>query len=202
MSIIGYSCYKAHSKKQKFDNIVTLGPKKTSSYYVSQKFLNNNILSCKDIITKNNFDDVHKYLCENIKSLAIIPNAWLGINNFYIHKDLELVSSFLCDTMPYYFAGKLQSIEEYKSPLKISTHPAPSIMIESFLSKKTKHETIFTESTELAAQMIVNNKADICLSNELAIKDSNLNQLSPSFKISMLWSVFKNKNYQIKGQHV
>ncbi len=198
MSIIGYSCYQKNISHIEFDDIVTLGPQQTSSFYCSEEFKKHNLLSCKNIVTKNNFDEVHQYICNNEKSIAIIPNAWLSINDFYIHKDLEIVSSFICDTKPYYFAGKLKSVNNYKTPLRIATHPAPSKMIKDLLPNNVAYKIIYANSTEEAAQMVIDNNVDICLSNELAINSFKLNKLSDTFTIRMLWSVFKNRNYKPK----
>ena len=196
MGIIGYSSYCNLSKTLDYEKLVVLGPKRTSSYYCATEFMKNNLINFKQIVLKNNFDDVYEYLSINKNSIALIPNAWKGINEFYIDNQLEIFASFLLDTKPYSIAGYKKSLNEYNKKIKIATHPAPLQMIKNYIPHNIEYEIIIVESTEKAAKLVKTKEVDICLSNELAIKHYELNILSEPFTITMLWSLFKHKEYK------
>lgn len=196
MSIRGYSSYDKTTKTLNYEKLIVLGPKKTSSYYCASEFKKQNLIDFKEIVLKDNFVDVYEFLSINKDSIALIPNAWKGINEFYINDHLEIIASFLCDTKPYSLAGYKKSIDDYNGKIKISTHPAPLQMIQNYIPDKIDYEIVITDSTEKAADLVKTKEVDICLSNELAIKDNELNILSSPFTITMLWSVFKNKKYK------
>lgn len=195
MSVRGYSLY-SKSTVLNYKKLVVLGPKRTSSYYCASQFKKKGLIDFESIIPKNSFVDVYDYLSLNKDAIGLIPNAWKDINKFYINNHLEILASFICDTKPYSLAGYKDNISNYKGKLKVSSHPAPVEMINKYIPEGIDYEIIIVDSREKAAELVRNKEVDICLSNELAIREHGLNILSEPFIITMLWSVFKNKEFK------
>jgi prephenate dehydratase len=175
--------------------IFTLGPAGTSSESASKYF--------KDWMAKNYENSSHsialhttyeeaKFNTHKNEGLLLVANAYQQINNFYMEKDLKLIATFLFDTPLY---GLVSNKKLPKRPLIIASHPAPIPLIKELLPEGlTVGKIIQVRSTSEAAFAVVEGKADLALTTEIAARLHQLNFVSKTRPINMLWSVFNYKS--------
>lgn len=173
--------------------IGTLGPAGTSSEQAAIHFLENSLKPAypADIVLFDTFDDVLDSLVASEVSLAIIPNAYERVNEFYINPHTELVEVFIYDTPSYGLAKKPHNSF---GDCKIVTHPAP-INLVNFLLKKIdkkafKYSVELVNSTSVAAKMVKEGVADLAITNAMAAAKHGLEMIAMYGPIKMSWSVF------------
>jgi bacilysin biosynthesis protein BacA len=173
----------------------TLGPNGTSSEQAAMHFLEKTSVpkNKKNIILYDTFNEVLEALVKNKITLAIVPNAYDRVNEFYINPNTELVELFVHDTPPY---GLVKRKKE-KIPVetcKIATHPAPIKLVDLFINKLRKkphnYNVQLVNSTSMAAKMVKDGSADLAITNEIAARNYELEMVALYGKIKMSWSVF------------
>lgn len=172
----------------------TLGPELTSSAYCATAVTNAGALECRGIALHASFEEILTVVEGDGQSLALVPNAYAGINEFYMSIKLTLIASLVLDTPLYGIAAKTEGYLNLNRPAKdkyiVSTHPAPARLISQLLPVGVPFEIITTDSTVAAAEQVADGKADMCLSNIKAITDAGLHPITAMRPITMLWSVF------------
>lgn len=172
----------------------TLGPELTSSAYCAKAVTHAGALECSGIALHPSFEEILEFVEDDGQSLALVPNAYAGINEFYMSLRLSLIASLVLDTPPYGIAARTKEYLDLNHPSKdkyiVSTHPAPARLISQLLPASVQFEIITTGSTVAAAERVADGKADLCLSNIKAIKDAGLHPITSMRPITMLWSVF------------
>lgn len=171
--------------------IHTLGPAGTSSEYASQFFhhwMTDNYQSSHHEIHLNNSYELARNKINTEKGVLIVANAYPKINDFYMDTRLKIVATFLYDTPLY---GLVTNRELPDRPLSIASHPAPVPLIAELLPEGLKIEKIIEmPSTSAAAQAVVSGEVDLALTTEIAARLHELNFISRTRPIHMLWSVF------------
>ncbi len=169
----------------------TLGPSGTSSEYASQFFhrwMKDNYSNSHHEIYLNESYEHARNNINNEKGLLIVANAYPKINDFYMDTRLKLLATFLYDTPLY---GLVTNGELPDRPLYIATHPAPIPLIDELLPDGLFIEKIIEmPSTSAAAKAVASGEVDIALTTEIAAKIHQLNFISRTRPIHMLWSVF------------
>ncbi|MCV6959817.1 bacilysin biosynthesis protein BacA [Erwinia amylovora] len=169
----------------------TLGPAGTSSEYASQFFndwMNENYEKCPREIHLNDSYECARENIKDEKGLLIVANAYPNINEFYMDTKLKLLATFFYDTPLY---GLVANKTLPDRPLYIASHPAPIPLIEELLPAGISVERIVKmSSTSAAAHAVAICEVDIALTTEVAARIHNLDFVSPTRPIHMLWSVF------------
>jgi len=181
--------------------ITTLGPEGTSSdqaakYLVKQLYKWSS--NCDyNIILLNTFQGVFKYLVENKKGYVLIPNAYENINEFYWNPNFSNVLNFLFSTPKYGLIKKIQNDCMGRQKLKIASCPAVQgiykYLLQDLLTEKDI-EIIKTDSTVETVQYILEDKADIGITNESAFKVCGKNDIefiSDTYNTKIVWSLFE-----------
>lgn len=172
----------------------TLGPELTSSAYCATAVTHAGALQCRGITLHPTFEEILEIVEDDGQSLALVPNAYAGVNEFYMSTRLSLIASLVLDTPLYGIAARTEGYLDLNHPAKdkyiVSTHPAPARLISQLLPVGVPFEIITTDSTVAAAERVADGKADMCLSNIKAIKDAGLHPITAMRPITMLWSVF------------
>lgn len=169
----------------------TLGPSGTSSEYASQFFhrwMSDNYASSYHDIHLNDSYELARNNIRDEKGLLIVANAYPKINDFYMDTRLKLLATFLYNTPLY---GLVTNKELPARPLYIASHPAPVPLIEELLPQGLRiAKVIEMPSTSAAAQAVVSGEVDVALTTEIAARIHQLNFISRTRPIHMLWSVF------------
>lgn len=174
--------------------IHTLGPSGTSSEYASQFFHRWMGDHYSDSSHTIHLDDSYELARKNIdeeNGLLIVANAYPKINDFYMDTRLKLLATFLYDTPLY---GLVANRVLPDRPLTVASHPAPVPLIAELLPAGLRIAKIVEmSSTSAAAQAVACGEVDIALTTEIAARLHNLNFISRTRPIHMLWSVFASK---------
>jgi bacilysin biosynthesis protein BacA len=180
--------------------IATLGPEDTSSDLCCQNFIKAILNGNAECILFPSYEAA-AYSVESGKTdLLLVANAYHKINKFYISYKLELTTFFVFDTAEYGIALKQPSMfsESTSHDLRkfvLYTHPAPAHLIPNLLNRyQFKYEVRYARSTSEAARLVASGKTDLCLTNALAATREGLHIGTDTYRIKMLWSVFKNRN--------
>jgi len=176
-------------------NIVTLGPKGTSSensaFYFGELMVREKFTQQFSITLCNTYEEVSDVILNDRESIAIVANAYHGINKFYMNLKIELYAAFLKNT-PNYGIAILEKNNSARC-LNIATHPAPVALIEELLPKDYSVKNLeLKNSTSIAAESASLKEVDAALTTEVAAKLHNLIFISKVRPIQMLWSVFVN----------
>jgi len=125
----------------------------------------------------------------------IVANAYSGINKFYISHDLIPAAAFFNDTPPYVIAARSLDVFE-RGSITVASHPAPRHLIETTLSHPSI-EVLETDSTHRAAELVANDRADACLTTQIAADMMGLKLMATACTaIPMLWTIFINKDHE------
>lgn len=174
--------------------VYTLGPSGTSSEYASQYFcgwMNEKYESSQHPLTLNNTYELARDNLRNSQGLLIVANAYPQINDFYMDTSLKLLATFLFDT-PLYGLVTSQTLPD--RPLYVASHPAPVPLIQELLpAGLTIERVVEMPSTSAAAQAVACGEVDMALTTEIAARLHNLNFISATRPIHMLWSVFGSR---------
>lgn len=172
----------------------TLGPASTSSAYCAEVITNAGALQCREIILHATFNEILEIAEGDGHSVALVPNAYAGISDFYMSLKLSLLASLVLDTPPYGIAAKnkenIDLSQPNKGKFRVSTHPAPARLISQLLPPGVPFEVVNTCSTAAAAEQVASGYTDLCLSNINAIHNMGLQPVTEMRPITMLWSVF------------
>ncbi|PEF67960.1 bacilysin biosynthesis protein BacA [Bacillus cereus] len=174
-------------------HVATLGPRGTSSEYAAQSFIHTSIPSVpidNHVHLMATFEECMVPVLEGSIHYAIVPHAYEGIHNFYMHPDLELFQLFRCDTPMYGLA--VRSDFDFEDILleshTIVSHPAPISLLKYYTGK----EAVFKEvrSTSIAAELVREKVYDLAITNEIAREQNQLKFMYTFKSIPMSWSVF------------
>ncbi|MBB4889567.1 hypothetical protein WEB32_33060 [Streptomyces netropsis] len=121
---------------------------------------------------------------------VVVANAYKAINHFYMDPALELTNVFVMDTPLYGLAVRRGATPVPDSPT-IATHPAPEPIIAQLLSRKhTTHKVLHSTSTSAAARAALDGTADLALTTGPCAALYDLEFISRTRPIRMVWSVF------------
>ncbi|NUR05145.1 MAG: hypothetical protein HOY79_54190 [Streptomyces sp.] len=119
-----------------------------------------------------------------------MANAYKGINPFYMDPDVELAGVFVMDTPLYGIATRRGAGPVPDSPT-IASHPSPEPIIAQLLPQRhTTFKVLHMDSTSTAARAVVEGTADLALTTVPAAHIHELEFISGTRPIRMVWSVF------------
>ena len=174
--------------------IATLGPAGTSSEASAQYLLS--MLGEEGTYSLfSSYEKSYENLIPGTSNMLLVANAYQGIDKFYMSGEMEFLFPFIYETPLYGIAKRKREELVLDRPLIIATHHAPSSLIPWFLSgHDLEYETIFVRSTSEAANKLKNGEVDLCITTEIAAQKNNVEFISPTRTIVMLWSVFGKKS--------
>lgn len=175
--------------------IATLGPKGTSSEAATQYLISQLSDKRREYTLFPTYEEAFEDLLSGHSNLLIVANAYKGIDKFYMSTEIRFLLSFVFQTPLYGVAANSGNLGLDNRSLKIATHHAPSSLIPWFLPDITnKYEIIHTQSTSEAALKVHKGEADLCVTTANACRMYELEFISRTRPIVMLWSVFVPKS--------
>jgi bacilysin biosynthesis protein BacA len=182
-------------------SIATLGPAGTSSDHVARTFLANVGNGDSRCELFDSYEEAARTVESGDNDLLLVANAYGNINQFYISHTLSLTTFFVHDTPPYGLARRRDGTPlDDEAPLVIATHPAPAHFVPWFMktSGLEGEPTVrLVSSTSEAARLVADGSVDLCVTNDDARIRYQLEFLSCTWPIQMLWSVFKNGSSRV-----
>ncbi len=191
------------NKKEMYDcisdmTIATLGPKGTSSEFVAKYLTSRLGIDDKNISLFDSYEEAFKSVKKRKNNLLLVANAYKNIHNFYMDDEITLIGSFIKETPLYGIASKKFEKKDFfsKKCIKVVSHHAPKSMIDT-IEKRYNLNIGITDclSTSEAAAFVQEEKYDYCLTNEQAKREYELNFILPIKQITMVWSLFGQKQY-------
>lgn len=198
-----YAILEAEIKGKRHLTIGTLGPDGTSSVQAVKYMIENLqvIEQCKfNIKLQKDFLEIFAQL-ENFQiDYALIPVAYEKVTNFFWHSDFSNILNFVFPTPFYGIVSK--STVDYRrlKTIRIATCPAVERLYQFFLEELAldiQVEIVTTRSTTEAILFLLENKADLAITNQTSFeiyKGEGIYFLSKKLNSNMVWSLFKNKN--------
>jgi hypothetical protein len=181
--------------------VATLGPKGTCSeevavaYVISQGWaVDNSLVLC------NTFEDAVEMLLGDSATQAIVPAAYMNYHNI-VFQNMGRISVYdvlYSRTSSFVLAGKPGKDPEkvLDRRLAVACHHAPSHLLTR-LTFDFDH--VDAASNAVAAQLVNDNKADLCITQSRAIEEINrstsLDETLHIYEyygsVDMIWSVFQ-----------
>lgn len=175
--------------------IATLGPSGTSSEASGEYLLSLLQVEHGKCSLYSSYEEAYESLVSGISNLLLVANAYKGIDKFYMSKDIQFLFPFIFETPLYGVAKRPYEELDRSRPLIVATHHAPSSLLPWFLSDlNIEYNVLFVNSTSEAALKLQKGEVDLCLTTENAVQKYNVNFISPTRTILMLWSVFGRKS--------
>ncbi|MFL6124152.1 hypothetical protein [Actinophytocola sp.] len=123
-------------------------------------------------------------------SHVVVANAYKAINEFYMDTVLAVSGVFVMDTPLYGLARRRGMAAVVKEPT-IATHPSPVPLIRQLLPEGYAARAVTTVNSTSAAAMAVRDGAfDLALTTQNAAESCELEFISRTRPIRMVWSVF------------
>ena len=171
--------------------ITTLGPSGTSSEASVEYLLSSLNVKQGKYLLYPSYEEAYESLVSGVSNILVVANAYRGIDKFYMSGDIQFLFPFIFETPLYGVAKRPFEKLNSERPLVIATHHAPSSLIPWFLSDfDLKYETLFVNSTSEAAIKLQKGDVDLCVTTANAAQKCNVEFISPTRTILMLWSVF------------
>lgn len=183
--------------------IGTLGPKGTSSEQALKYLLtvvkkyNHQIKFDKMLI--NNFTDVYKKLEKGLIDYALVPTAYERITDFFWNNHFINNLNFIFPTPEYGMVCKNNYKPVNNRKVKIACCPAVENIIGYLSDGKLGEEQIErvrTNSTTEAVLCLINNDADLAVTNKTSFElysDKDIKFISKTYHSNMVWALFKKK---------
>jgi hypothetical protein len=182
-------------------SIATLGPAGTSSEHVARAFLGNVTNGNSRCELFDSYEEAARTVESGENDLLLVANAYGNINQFYISHTLSLTTFFVHDTPPYGLACRRDgSSLDPEAPLEVATHPAPAHFLPWLMKTaglEAQPTVRLVSSTSEAARLVADGTVDACVTNDDARSRYQLEFLSSSWPIQMLWSVFKKESSRV-----
>jgi prephenate dehydratase len=178
--------------------INTLGPHGTSSEHAAE-FLAVEVrgqgLRCQ-IRLHCSFEvaaeDVSRLIPDNVRSVAVVANAYGFINRFYMNPRLTLIGTFNLRTPAYGLAARPGWM---RAKGAVAMHPACEPLLEEFLQGDLEvAEVVAAASTSAAAKMVAEHRVPMALTNKTSVAEHGLVFVSSTRSFPMVWSVFGPEN--------
>jgi bacilysin biosynthesis protein BacA len=178
-------------EQQKFV-VGTMGPSGTSSSLACEYFIRK-VPAVLDSALYDNFDLLFQALLDGDCGLALVPNAYERITEYYWDKRLQLVCFFLRDTPSYGLACRPGEAILESGPLRVACClPVRQLFDELAPADWRSREIEWTmrPSTTSAARAVQDGEADVAVSNQPSVDAANLVFVIEKPGVPMLWSVF------------
>lgn len=182
-------------------SIGTLGPAGTRSEETARQLAvrwKKEYNSLPRISLYSSFEEVQSALISHQINVALVPNAYERVNEYYINPDIVWVDHFPHDT-PTYGLAMRKGAEIPRNQCRIVTHPAPRLLVKHLLSKlphPPRHYSInLVQSTSVAAKWVKEKAADLAITNAITAAREGLVFIEDYGKIKMSWSLFCKKAF-------
>ncbi|MBD1381490.1 bacilysin biosynthesis protein BacA [Metabacillus arenae] len=171
--------------------IATLGPSGTSSEASAEYLLSSLKANHGKYTLFPSYEEAYESLVLGESNVLLVANAYKGIDKFYMSKEIQFLFPYVFET-PFYGVAKRPYEElDTRHPLIIATHHAPSSLLPWFLAEfNMNYDVLLVNSTSEAAVKLKKGDVDLCLTTENAVNKYNIEFISPTRTILMLWSVF------------
>ncbi|GAB2950920.1 MULTISPECIES: hypothetical protein [Streptomyces] len=145
-----------------------------------------------DVRLYDSYEEAGEALTAGEVGRLVVANAYAGVNAFYMNPALELAGAFVFDTPRY---GIARARGRWVPPRpRVATHPAPAALVAELLpTPYTAKELVLMTSTSTAARAARDLDTDVALTTEPAAALHELEFISRTRPIRMLWSVFVNR---------
>lgn len=170
----------------------TLGPAGTSSEYAARHLWTcgpENRPEGPVVRLYDTYEEAAEALAAGSVSHLVVANAYAGVNAFYMDPSFELVGAFVLDT-PHYGLARARSHRVPRMPA-IATHPAPRTLVQELLPERYEvGKVVLSDSTSAAALAVTRRAVDLALTTAPSAALYDLEFVSRTRTILMLWSVF------------
>jgi prephenate dehydratase len=171
--------------------LATLGPSRTSSYAAARHFAQDYPADIALFPTYEEAADAVR--AAPGESALIVANAYANINRFYISDVLHPIGAFFKDTPAYVVAARDDTALDGRE-ITIASHAAPLHLI-AHLAARPNVTIRDASSTHRAAELVVEDKAQACLTTQVAADLLGLRTLDVALlTIPMLWTIFACKD--------
>ncbi|MFF3941601.1 prephenate dehydratase domain-containing protein [Streptomyces phaeofaciens] len=171
----------------------TLGPPGTSSEVASKRYaiqMTGPDGPPVDIRLFDTYEEAGEALRAREVSHIVVANAYKGIYQFYMDPTVELAGVFVMDTPLYGIAMRRGAGPVPDVPI-IASHPSPEPIIAQLLpDPHATYKVIHHDSTSAAARAVVDGTSDLALTTMPAARLHDLEFISKTRPIRMVWSVF------------
>ncbi|MEU6816842.1 prephenate dehydratase domain-containing protein [Streptomyces sp. NPDC046860] len=135
------------------------------------------------------YEEAADRLVSGAGELAVVANAYAGIERFYMDPALRLAAVFVKDTPHYGIAARPGA--KIVGKASVVTHPAPRALIGELLPDRIDvAEVVFASSTSAAARSVAEGEVPLALTTAPAARLHGLEFLSRTRPIRMVWSAF------------
>jgi len=174
--------------------LVTLGPEGTSSEVAAQYFLDQVETADKTLVLCSNYEQAADKVVAGVADLLLVANAYKGINDFYMSPALYFICAYFYQTPMYGVAARKDWAAEPNRRYTIATHHAPISLVPWFLQGMAlDYDLVHADSTAAAARAVRTGETDLCVANAVAVAQQDLEFVTRTRPIRMLWSVFQRK---------
>lgn len=181
--------------------IATLGPSGTSSEASGKYLLSSLKAEHGKCMLYPSYEEAYESLVLGASNILLVANAYKGIDKFYMSKDIQFLFPFVFETPLYGVAKRPYEEFDRSRPLIVASHHAPSSLLPWFLANlDIEYKVLFVNSTSEAAIKLKKGEVDLCLTTEIAAQKYNVNFISPTRTILMLWSVFGRESTLISSK--
>lgn len=171
-------------------SLATLGPVGTSSQLAAASLAEEHRLRVELFPS---FDDVLAHLGARKVELALVPSAYRGVTRFHWHRDLRLVAFFPLATPEYGLAARPDRGPAHAGPVTIAAmwevrwmydQVAPAALAEREV------RWLDAESTQHAAALAAEGRADLALTNAPGRQAHGLRWLATRPGAEIIWALF------------
>jgi prephenate dehydratase len=168
----------------------TLGPPGTSSEQAARLLCQHlSPAEMAEVLLFDTYEAAIQALRAGDVSHVVVANAYSGIHSFYMDTEIILAGAYVMDT-PDYGIARVRGRSTPECPT-VATHPAPVSLIEQLLPRQyNAGEIVLTSSTSAAARATHDKDTDLALTTVPAAALHDLEFISRTRRIRMLWSVF------------
>jgi hypothetical protein len=174
-------------------SVATLGPAGTSSeasarYLLSWAAQTLNA-SCGGIELFATYEGARDAVLSGRATHLLVANAYREINDFYMDPKLTIAAAYRFNT-PNYGLAKCPGAR-IPSRVVVATHPSPLPLVEELLPADLTVSSVVTmRSSSAAAVAVADKEFDVALTTEVAARIYDLEFISRTRPIEMLWTVF------------
>lgn len=135
------------------------------------------------------YEDAATALAAGEVALVVVANAYKAVHHLYMDLRFAVAGTFIMDT-PLYGIARRRGGRPPSRPV-IATHPSPVALIKQLLPAEFRAPTVVeTNSTSAAAASVLAGEADLALTTKPAAHLHDLEFISPTRTIRMVWTIF------------
>ena len=174
--------------KDKMKSIATLGPEGTCSEVAARCYIEQNNLHGYKLNLYSSFELAIDTLLKSNANLVVIPSAYSSLSEilFSNYYKIEIIDAFMLKTPDLVIATTRK--DKLPRKLSISSHSSPAWLVKNHYPEA---KIIRAKSNSDAAQLVLQDKSDACLTTIICAEKNSLNVLHNYKGINMSWNVIK-----------